>query len=130
MKSTRGFTVIELLVVVAVLAAASIIFFVQKNTIEVAARDETRKTSINAVYYALEEVYHKENGSYPRTITAAILPSIDPALLKDTKDVKIGESTSEYRYEPLNCTADACKGYVLRTTLENEDDYVKKSRNN
>ena len=130
MKSSRGFTVIELLIVVAVLAAASIVFFVQKNNIEVAARDEVRKTSINAMYYGLEEVYYKENGSYPRTISSAILPSVDPALLKDTNGVKIGESASEFRYEPLNCDGDACKSYVLRTTLENEDDYVKKSRNN
>lgn len=130
MKSTRGFTVIELLIVVGVMAAASIIFFVQKNHIEVAARDETRKTSINAMYYALEEVYHKENGSYPRTIDASVLPSIDPALLKDTQGVKVGESTSEFRYAPLDCSEDACKGYTLRTTLENEDDYIKKNRSN
>lgn len=130
MKSSRGFTVIELLVVVVVLAASSIIFFVQKNNIEVAARDETRKTSINAMYYGLEEVYYKAHNSYPRTINSTVLPSIDPELFKDTNGVKIGESSSEYRYEPLNCNGDDCKSYTLRTTLENEADYIKKSRNN
>lgn len=131
MKSSRGFTVIELLVVVVVLAASSIIFFVQKNNIEVAARDETRKTSINAMYYGLEEVYYKaHNNSYPRTINSTVLPSIDPELFKDTNGVKIGESSSEYRYEPLDCNGDDCKSYTLRTTLENEADYIKKSRNN
>lgn len=130
MKSSRGFTVIELLVVVAILAGASILFFMQKDHVEVAARDEVRKTSINAMYYALEEVYYKDNASYPRTLSADILPSIDPELLKDTNDVKIGESTSEFRYEPLNCDGDSCKSYTLRTTLENEDDYIKESRNN
>lgn len=129
MKSSRGFTVIELLVVVAILAASSIIFFVQKNNIEVAARDETRKTSINAMYYGLEEVYYKAHNSYPRTLNSSVLPSIDPELFKDTNGVKIGESSSEYRYEPLNCNGDDCKSYTLRTTLENEADYIKKSRN-
>lgn len=129
MKSKRGFTVIELLIVMTVCIVASVVFFVQKNHVEIAARDETRKTSINAIYYALEEVTYKQDKSYPRTLSPEALPSIDPEHLKDTNGVSINESDSEYRYEPLNCEGDACKSYTLRTTLENEDDYVKTSRN-
>lgn len=128
MKSSRGFTVIELLIVATLFIVASVVFFVQKNQVEIAARDEARKTSINAMYYSLEEVYFKQNQSYPRTITAETLPSVDPALFKDPKGIKIGESTSNFRYEPLDCTNDHCKGYSLRTTLENEDDFVKTNR--
>jgi prepilin-type N-terminal cleavage/methylation domain-containing protein len=130
MKSSRGFTVIELLIVVALIATAGIIFFVQKNHVEVATRDESRKTSINAMYYSLEEVYFTANKSYPRTISAEVLPSVDPALFTDPNGVKIGEGSSNFRYEPINCTGDSCKGYTLRSTLENEDDYVKTNRNN
>ena len=128
MKSSRGFTVIELVIVVGLLLVASVVFFVQKNQVEIAARDEARKTSINAMYYSLEEVYFKQNQSYPRTINAEILPSVDPNLLKDPNGVKIGEGASNFRYEPLNCTNDSCKGYSLRTTLENEDDFIKTNR--
>lgn len=128
MKSTRGFTVIELVIAVTLIVTASIIFFVQKNNVEVAARDESRKTSINAMYYSLEEVYFAKNNFYPRTINEEVLPSVDPELFKDTNGVKIGESTSEFRYEPLNCEGDTCKGYSLRSTLENEDDFVKANR--
>ncbi len=130
MKSTRGFTVIELMIVVVFLAAASIIFFIQKNNIEVAARDNSRKTSINAMYYSLEEVYFKENSFYPRTLTAELLPSVDPDRFKDPSGVKIGESNSNFRYEPVDCNGDSCKGYTLRATLENEADYIKKNRTN
>jgi len=130
MKSTRGFTVIELLIVVALLATASIIFFVQKNHVEVAARDDQRKTSINAMYYSLEEVYFAKNNSYPRTISAEVLPSVDPDLFKDPSGVTIGDGESNFRYESLNCDGDACKSYTLRSTLENEDDYIKKNRSN
>jgi len=130
MKSSRGFTVIELLVVVVLLATASIIFFVQKNHVEVAARDEVRKTSINAMYYSLEEVYFVQHNSYPRTISSEVLPSVDPELFKDPNGVKIGESSSDFRYEGLNCDGDACQSYSLRSTLENEDDYIKTSRHN
>lgn len=128
MKSSRGFTVIELLIVVGVLAAASVIFFIQKNNIETAARDDARRTSINAIYYSLEEVYFKENESYPRTVSSEVLPSVDPELFKDPKGVKIGESTSDFRYEPTDCNGERCAGYSLRATLEQEDDYVKTNR--
>ena len=129
MKSTRGFTVVELLVVILFFSAASIVFFVQKNHVEVAARDDNRKVAINAMYYSLEEVYFVKNKSYPRTINSDTLPSVDPDLFTDPNGVKIGESDSDYRYEGVNCTDNTCKGYTLRTTLENEDDYVKTSRN-
>lgn len=124
----RGFTIIELLFIVVLLGAASVLFFVQKNNVEVASRDEVRKTSINAMYYSLEEVFYKNNNFYPRTISETILPSVDPVLFEDPEGVKIGEADSEYRYEGTNCDGDACKSYTLRTTLENEADYIKTNR--
>lgn len=130
MKSTRGFTVIELMIVIVVLAAASIVFFMQKSSVEAVARDDARKTSINAMYYSLEEVYFKQHGAYPRVLNSEVLPSVDPELFKDPAGVKIGESASDYRYESLNCNGDSCKSYTLRTTLENEDDFVKTNRTN
>ncbi len=128
MKYSRGFTVIELLIVVVLIGAASVLFFVQKNNVEIAARDNERKTAINAMYYGLEEVYFKANNYYPRTLTAETLPSVDPELFNDPSGVAIGERDSNYTYEATNCEADACQSYTLRTTLENEDDFIKKNR--
>ncbi|MDB5167163.1 MAG: hypothetical protein JWN26_308 [Candidatus Saccharibacteria bacterium] len=128
-KHSRGFTVIELIVIVLLLVGASIMFFIQKNNVEVAARDNERKTAINAMYYSLEEVFYKANGFYPQTINETNLPSVDPALFTDPNGVKIGAAGSNYRYEPLNCTSDQCKSYTLRTTLQNEADFVKDSKN-
>ncbi len=127
---SRGFTVIELLFIVVILGAASVLFFIQRSNVEVAARDNVRKTSINALYYSLEEVFFKEQGYYPQTIEETTLRSVDPALLADPAGVKINEANSDYRYEPVNCTDAKCKAYTLRATLENEDDFVKTSRNN
>ncbi|MFZ2126105.1 MAG: type II secretion system protein [Candidatus Microsaccharimonas sp.] len=123
----RGFTIIELLFIVAVIGTASVLFFIQKNNLEIASRDEIRKTSINAMYYSLEEVFYKTNGYYPRTIDEKVLPSVDPDLFTDPQGVKIGEANSNYRYESLNCEGDQCKSYTLRTILENEADYIKDS---
>ena len=129
-SKTSGFTIIELIFIIVLLGAASVLFFIQKNNLEVAGRDETRKTAINAMYYSIEEVYFKTNSYYPRTIDTTVLPSVDPSLFTDPKGVKIGEANSNYRYEPYNCNGDQCKNYTLRSTLENEDDYVKKNRSN
>lgn len=127
-SKSRGFTIIELTFAVVLVATASIIFFIQKNNLEVAGRDEIRKTSINAMYYSVEEVYFKTNEYYPRTLDLATLPSVDPALFKDPNGVKIGEANSQYRYEPYNCTENKCKNYTLRAILENEADYIKENR--
>lgn len=140
MKRHSGFTVIELMFVILLLGAASIIFFIQKNNIEITSRDEQRKTAINAMYYGLEEIYYKENKAYPRTLNEQTLPFIDPQLLTDPDGVKLGQTVleidgeeyrvaSDYQYEGTNCKDSSCRSYTLRAVLENEDDFVKTSRN-
>lgn len=129
MKYKNGFTIIELLVIITILGIASVFFFIQKNDVEIAARDGARKTAINAFYYGLEEVYYKNNKSYPRALTSETLPFVDADLFKDPSGVKLGDGSSNYRYEPSSCDGDDCKSYTLKAILESEDDYVKKSRN-
>lgn len=148
---TAGFTVIELIVVIVILAVASILFFYQKSNLQTANLDERRKTAINSIYYNLEEVFYAKNSYYPAELTSSNLTAIDPALLTDTNGVKIDDKVdtstlddaskallgnedtrlSEYMYEPINCEADGkCKGYTLRVVLANEAEYIKKSRHN
>lgn len=124
----RGFTVIELMTAIVVLLLIGTVFWLQKNNIEVAARDDSRKTAINSMYYTLEEVYYPQNQSYPKQLNSETLPSVDPTQFKDPDGVMIGKSDSDYRYEPTNCSTDSCKSYNLRANLENEADYVKTSR--
>lgn len=125
----RGFTVIELLGLIVLLTIVGVVFWTQKSAIETSARDDMRKTSINAMYYGLEEVYYPTNKTYPKTLTTATLSSVDPALFKDPYGVELGKAGSDYRYEGKECSGDSCKSYNLRTKLENEADYVKDSRN-
>ncbi len=126
MRKQSGFTVIELLVVIVLFVLAGMFFLQQKNEIERVDRDRQRKTSINAFHYSLQEVYYKQKGSYPRTIDAKILPSVDPVLFKDPNGVAVGEQSSNFRYEGLDCEADNCKDYVVRADLEAEDDFVRR----
>jgi type II secretory pathway pseudopilin PulG len=125
----RGFTVIELLALFVLIIVIGAVFWTQKTNLETSARDDKRKISINAMYYSLEEVYYPANKHYPKTLSASTLPSVDKALFKDPSGVQIGDAASNYRYEGKACTGEVCKGYSLRSTLENEADYVKTNRN-
>jgi prepilin-type N-terminal cleavage/methylation domain-containing protein len=147
---SAGFTVIELIVVIVLVGVASVLFYMQKTNLDTANRDEKRKIAVNAIYYNLEEVFYPKNSFYPQTINKANLPAVDPDLLIDTNGVdpsqKVDESLEltddekktletivngayEYRYEPSNCdTEGKCKSYTLRVSLNNEAEYVKKSR--
>ena len=127
--SNKGFTIIEIVIVVVLLAAASILFFYQKNNIEIANRDNQRKTAINAMYYALEKSYYAQNKSYPSVINSETLASLDPGLLTDPNGVFINEPTSTYKYEPTGCNQNTCAGYTIRANLEKEADYSKSNSN-
>jgi len=129
-KRITGFTVIELLFVAVLVGLASVLFFVQKHNLEVVAQDDTKKTAINAMYYGLEEVFYPANKYYPQSISSDNLKSVDPALFTDPNGVIINTAGSAYTYSPTNCVDSKCKSYTLESTLENEDDFVKTSRNN
>lgn len=129
MNTRKGFTVIELVVMIALLIVVGILAWSQINNIEIARRDDKRRTAINAMYYNLEEVYYPTNKSYPRTIDEKILTAMDKELFTDPNDAKLGTGKSTYRYEPIDCTDNACKGYSLRADLEAESDYIKTNRN-
>lgn len=130
MSQRKGFTVIELLVVIVLVITAGALFFVEKSQVEQSRRDTERKVAINAMYYALEEVYYPQNKAYPSSIDSKVLRSVDPSLFNDPFGVKIGTEGAEYRYEPTGCSADGrCTGYTLRVELEREGDFIKTNRN-
>lgn len=128
-KQISGFTVIELIFAIVILSTASIIFFVQKNNIEIVAQDDAKKTAINSMYYALEKVFYKENGYYPQSISDENLRSVDPTLFTDLNGIKLGQSGCAYSYIPTDCTDGKCQKYTLRADLAKEDDYEKTNAN-
>lgn len=136
-----GFTVIELIAVAITFAVLGFLVFAQINNLNVAHRDEQRKTAINAMYYALEEVYYNQHKSYPATLSSDTLPSVDSALFTDPDGFTLGKDTlsadeqlllgasPNYHYDATNCDTDGhCQGYTLRADMQAEAEYVKKSR--
>ena len=127
-KAKKGFTVLELMLVVLIFGAATVFFFMQKANIDAMRRDEHSRVAINAMYYSLEEVFYPEHGYYPMTISEDNLRAIDPQLFTDPYGFNIGDNASSFRYEPTDCTNDRCQGFTLRAILEREDDFIRQSR--
>ena len=85
---------IEVIVLAIFLLAVGILFWLQKIEIQEQSSDTLSKTTINAVYYNLEEVLYKQNGFYPKTIGEDNLKAMDPNLLTDRNGVVLGEKGS------------------------------------
>ena len=130
MKAKHGFTVIELVIVAGFAGLLVLFFFIQKGNLDALARDEDRKTAINAMYYALEESFYKTNHYYPETISEKNITVIDPALWTDPSGYNLGDPKSSYSYQPANCDNGKCKEFVLKADLEKENDYIKTNRKN
>ncbi len=132
MKYTRdGFTVIELLVVIVLLGIGSWLFFTERAHSVATERDNQRKISINAMYYNLEEYYYPKYNSYPEKIDSKVLRAMNPDLFTDPNGFKIGDSYSDYTYTPTGCNTEGiCTGYKLRSSMQQEDDFIKTNRNN
>jgi len=127
----RGFTVIELLVVIVILIVAGWLFFSEKARIDAVDRDNDRKTAVNAMYYTVEEVFYPANGYYPASIDSKSLRAMDPSLFTDPFGNALGANGSDYRYDATGCTTEGkCTGYTLRAIMEREADYIKTNRNN
>lgn len=122
-----GFTFLETVITIAVLALLGGLAAIQYFDYAAFSRDNTRKSAINSMYYALEEVYYESRGYYPETISPSILPTVDESPWTDPSGIAFGETGCDYFYEPANCSQGRCRSYKLTAKLEKESEYLKTS---
>lgn len=156
-KAQRGFTIIELLIVIAIIAILAGLVLNNFQGAQAKARDTQRVTDINNLHSKLEEFYN-ENNYYPETINTGSLatqfPGVDPESAKDPRGTLLANQTAvaaaanlngtspgsgggaaNYHYTPYGCTTGQCTGYQLKTGIERSsattpDPYVKLGLNN
>ena len=154
-KVQSGFTIIELLIVIAIIAILALLTINNYVGVQAKGRDTTRLSDINDIKDELEE-YFNDNIGYPNTFSASTFPGIDGESLKDPKGQSVSingivtdettalavqpptiSSTSQYLYIPFgtsSCTNN-CTGYVLKTYIEKPsttiaNPYIRKGANN
>ncbi len=153
-KAQKGFTIIELLIVIAIIAILALLVLNNFQGAQAKARDQQRTTDINNIHSKLEEFYN-ENNYYPATLDLTQLKGMDEGSLKDPQgsdapvessvaDVVAADAaaaptsdtpgTAGYAYITYGCTTGQCQGYRLKAFIEKPSSttpnpYVKKSLN-
>lgn len=144
-NKSKGFTIVELLIVIVVIAILATLVIVTFTGIQQKARDSKRQTDVDALDSHLEAFY-ANNGYYP-TVTDLTTPSwvsqnmkgFDPSALTDPKGSVItgnapAAGTYAYSYVTAGCTATSpssstneCTSFVLTAELESGSTFVKQS---
>ncbi|MGH7196791.1 MAG: type II secretion system protein [Candidatus Saccharimonadales bacterium] len=134
---SAGYTIVEFIVVIAVIGILAALAFTGITNSQARARDAERVADMNTLHSRLEE-YHNDKGGYPNTFTATTFAGIDPEALKDPNGNSITISSTvsdqaaaravasptgsgaQYIYipYPTGCTAITCTGYVLKSYIE------------
>ena len=153
LRKESGFTIIELLIVIAIIGILATLVLTNFQGAQAKGRDTVRKNDINSLYQKLEE-YYNEKGGYPNgNISTTVLPGIDTGALIDADGRAIGytngfvvatiaptitvNNDNEYVYVAYGCTtagaqatvAATCTKYSLGAFLEKEATYTKSSLN-
>ncbi len=113
--SQKGFTIVELLIVIVVIGILAGLVFVQFNNMQARARDSERKADVRLIESKLAE-YTADNNSYPTTAQGLAVLSELPA------DALVDAKSASYTYTalPVDCVEGECTGYEVTATLEKE----------
>jgi type IV pilus assembly protein PilA len=144
-RKQSGFTIIELLIVIAIIGILATLVLTNFQGAQAKGRDTVRKNDINSVYQKLEEFYN-ENGGYPdgdlkgtvavgineatAISTVDVFPGIDTGALTDEDGTDMVETfstsatlaaptlpdnTDEYLYAAYDCAGAAAVADVGAT---------------
>lgn len=123
----KGFTVIEISFAIVFLIATMTLFMVQKNDLNRTYRDQQRKTAVNAIYFQLKDVFYRQNGYYPETISPETLKGVDPEIFTDPNGNLLGKEGSNYRYITENCHDNKCTHFKISSSMEKEADFIREN---
>lgn len=112
-KTTQaGFTIIELLIVIAIIGILALLVLNNFQGAQAKARDSQRTTDTNAIHAKLEEFYN-QNSYYPAAnLTTTILPGMDAGALTDADGADIAETYADQAGAPTAPTMTTTNEYA------------------
>lgn len=120
----HGFTLIEIMVVIAIISLLAVVVAAGISDGPKRARDARRKGDMRSIKVALE-AYFSDNQSYPVITTLSPASDLEPILSpRYIPEVPSDPSTLQYTYIGTGCTPTPpkCSGFELTATLENVAD--------
>lgn len=142
-RREKGFTIIELLIVIVVIGILVGLVITTFTGIQQKARNTERETDVKAIHGHLEAFY-AQNGKYPTltdvndgTWRSTNMKGLDADALKDPKGSAqalvgtVGANNYAFVVTPSGCdnTSTDCTAYVLTATLEGGGTFAKNSLN-
>lgn len=128
----KGFTLVELLVVVSIIGVLATLVLVSFGPIQKQARDTQRRSDVKEYRNALESFANKEDGLYPSRpdaagVTASTSLCADLGLTTCSEDPKnSSDATYVYKYQSDGILSDGlatATKFVLWAKLENSANY-------
>ncbi len=123
-KNNKGFTIVELLIVIVVIGILALLVITTYSGIQAKARNSKRQTDLASIQTHLEAFYN-ETGYYPNrgdmntaSFVSGQMKGLDPTALHDPSNANQASTTpfvdapalKSYAYQPLNATDTSCEG--------------------
>lgn len=121
-KLVCGFTLIEIVIVIGIMAVLTAIIYSSFDASKAQSRDQKRVSDISSIQIALEQ-YFQKNGVYP-----VQLPSLVPTYISEIPKDPSTNTNYNGNYFPMSRTAtnnsDKCTSYQLWTRFERSNSFL------
>ncbi|MDD3491814.1 MAG: type II secretion system protein [Candidatus Pacebacteria bacterium] len=132
MKNKKGFTLIEMLIVITIIAVLASLILVGMGGAQARSRDSRRIADLHNMMNALE-LYNSKHGLYPDYKQGKIASADDWDNF--TKDLKPETGVSSFPRDPLSTTkyfyryvaSDELTDYILAAVLEQENPALRET---
>ena len=106
-KQTKGFTIVELLIVIVVIGILAAITIVSFSGVQDKARFAREKSDMNSINQVIL-LYYADNGTYPlkpswggwsQATNDAFIPGVAPKYITNTPQMPTGDTNESYLYQ-------------------------------